>query len=400
VQFASKNLGGISLSASVAIQTRALEMRAAGEEVIALSAGEPDFDTPRHICEAAARAIADGKTRYTAVDGTPELKEAVRGKFYRENRLEFRQDEISISAGGKQAIYNALAASLDPGDEVIVIAPYWVSYPDMVRLCGGRPVVVETRAVDGFLPDPERIRAAITPRTRWLILNSPGNPSGAVLPERVLVDLARVLERQPHVGVICDDIYEHLVYAPAAFLNLLNIAPELADRTLVVNGVSKTYAMTGWRIGYAAGPRELIRAMRTVQSQSTGNPCSISQWAAVAALDTPALFLGAFLQAFRARREMVSRALNAIPGIDCPLPDGAFYVYPAIAGLIGRETPDGVVIDDDAVFAAQLLEQQKVAVVHGGAYGLSPHFRISYAASEDELERACARIDYFCRSLA
>ncbi len=399
MQFASKNLGGISLSASVAIQTRALEMRAAGEEVIALSAGEPDFDTPRHICEAAARAIADGKTRYTAVDGTPELKEAVRGKFYRENRLEFRQDEISISAGGKQAIYNALAASLDPGDEVIVIAPYWVSYPDMVRLCGGRPVVVETRAVDGFLPDPERIRAAITPRTRWLILNSPGNPSGAVLPERVLVDLARVLERQPHVGVICDDIYEHLVYAPAAFLNLLNVAPELADRTLVVNGVSKTYAMTGWRIGYAAGPRELIGAMRTVQSQSSGNPCSISQWAAVAALETPALFLDAFLQAFRARREMVARALNAIPGIDCPLPDGAFYVYPAIAGLIGRETPDGVVIDDDTVFAAQLLEQQKVAVVHGGAYGLSPHFRISYAASEDELERACARIDYFCRSL-
>lgn len=395
----ARHVGRTGISPSVALFRRAQALRAEGADVLVLCAGEPDFDTPAHICAAGMRAIEDGHTRYTAVDGIAELKQAVCEKFRRDNQLAYDPAQVIIGAGGKAVLFSALFASLDPGDEVIVPAPYWTSYPDMVRLCHGRPVVVPTDPAQGYRPDPARIEAAITPRSRWLLLNSPGNPSGAVLGEGDLAALAEVLRRHRQVGVISDDIYEHIVYPPARFATLAAVAPDLADRVLTVNGVSKTYAMTGWRIGYAAGPAELIDAMRVVQSQASGNPASISQWAAQAALQNPADFLPAALARFQARRDRVVEALGRLPGLACPLPDGAFYVFADIAGCIGRVTPAGRRIDDDEAFVMALLEEQGVALVHGGAYGTSPAIRMSYAADDAMLDDACARIGEFCQSL-
>jgi len=397
--FLSAALGRIRPSPTVAITSRALELRAAGRDIIALSAGEPDFDTPDHIRTAAKAAIDAGHTRYTAVDGMAGLKRAIAGKFARENGLDYAPHEISVGTGGKQVIFNALLATLDPGDEVVIPAPYWVSYPDMVRLAGATPVIVPTAVADGFRLLPRALEAAITPRTKWLILNSPSNPSGAALDAADLAALAEVLERHPRVRVLSDDIYEHLTHDGFAFATIAQVAPALKPRTLVVNGVSKAYAMTGWRLGYGAGPGELIRAMAVIQSQSTSNPSTISQWAALAALEGPQDFLPGFRAAFTRRRDLVAGLLNAIPGIRCPVPPGAFYVYPDISGLIGRTSAGGRHIATDEDFATALLEETGVAVVFGAAFGLSPHFRISYAAGDETLRAACARIAGFCEGL-
>ncbi|GAB4288556.1 MAG: pyridoxal phosphate-dependent aminotransferase [Roseovarius sp.] len=395
----SATLSRVRPSPTMAITALAGELRAAGRDVISLSAGEPDFPTPPHIRAAGIRAIEEGRTRYTAADGIAELKEAVCAKFLRENGLHYRPAEISIGAGGKQVIYNALMATLNPGDEVVIAAPYWVSYPDMVRLAGAEPVIVPTSAAQGYRLTPEALAAAITPRTRWFIFNSPANPTGAGYGRGHLAALTEVLMRHPHVWVLSDDIYEHLVYDDFVFCTPAQIEPRLQARTLTVNGVSKAYAMTGWRIGYAAGPAALIAAMRTIQSQSTSNPCTISQWAAIAALSGPQEAIAANNRAFARRRDLVVEALRAIDGIDCPLPEGAFYVYPSIAGLIGRTTPAGRVIDSDEAFATALLEEAGVAVVFGAAFGLSPCFRVSYAAADAALQDACARIARFCAAL-
>jgi aspartate aminotransferase len=397
--FLSRSLGRIKPSPTIAITAKARELKASGRDIISLSAGEPDFDTPEHIQAAAVAAIHRGETRYTAPDGIPELKAAICEKFRRENALDYAPDQVMASTGGKQVIFNALIATLDPGDEVIVPAPYWVSYPDMVLLAGGVPVVVATAIENGFKLTPEALATAITPRTKWLILNSPGNPSGAGYSHAEMSALIDILREHGHVRVMADDIYEHIAYPPFRFCTPAEIAPDLADRTLVVNGVSKSYAMTGWRIGYGAGPRELIRAMTTVQSQSTSNACSISQWAAVAALTGPQDFIAESVAAFRRRRDLVVQSLNAVDGIDCPTPEGAFYVYPSIAGLIGRRTPDGIEIANDEIFAGELLAREGVAVVFGAAFGVSPNFRISYATSDLALAEACKRIRRFCETL-
>jgi aspartate aminotransferase len=397
--FLSQSLGRIKPSPTIAITAQARELKASGRDIISLSAGEPDFDTPEHVRTAAKAAIDRGETRYTAPDGIPELKAAICDKFRRENALDYAPDQVMVSTGGKQVIFNALVATLDPGDEVIVPAPYWVSYPDMVLLAGGVPVVVSAGIAHGFKLRPEALAAAITPRTKWLILNSPGNPSGAGYSPAEMRALTDVLREHAHVRAMADDIYEHIAYPPFRFCTPAEIAPDLMDRTLVVNGVSKSYAMTGWRIGYGAGPRELIRAMTTVQSQSTSNACSISQWAAVAALTGPQDFIAESLVAFRRRRDLVVQALNAVEGIDCPTPEGAFYVYPSIAGLIGCRTPDGARIDNDEVFVRELLAREGVAVVFGAAFGASPNFRISYATSDAALAEACNRIRRFCEAL-
>ena len=392
-------LAAIKPSPTIAVTNLARELKAAGRDVIGLGAGEPDFDTPDHVKEAAIAAIRGGQTKYTAVDGTPELKAAVAGKFKRENGLDYRPDEISVGTGGKQIIYNALMATLDPGDEVIVPAPYWVSYPDMVLLAGGSPVFVGCPDQAGFKLQPEDLDAAITPRTKWLILNSPSNPTGAAYTESELRALTEVLLRHPQVWLLTDDIYEHLVYDDFRFVTPLAVEPGLRSRCLTMNGVAKAYAMTGWRIGYAGGPAELIKAMAKVQSQSTSNPCSISQAAAVAALNGPQDYLPGWVAIFKQRRDLVVGLLNQAPGIRCHRPDGAFYVYPSCAGTIGRRTPAGEQLADSEAFARYLLEGEGVAAVHGAAFGMDPYLRISYATSTDLLEDACQRIIRACEAL-
>ena len=397
--FLSDTLARVKPSPTIAVTTRAAELKAQGRDIIGLGAGEPDFDTPQNIKDAAKAAIDAGRTKYTAVDGIPELKAAICAKFARENGLSYRPSQISVGTGGKQVLYNAFMATLNPGDEVIIPAPYWVSYPDMVLLAGGTPVIVTATLENRFKITPDQLRAAITPRTKWFLFNSPSNPTGAGYSEAELRALTDVLVDHPHVWVMSDDMYEHLVFDDFRFVTPAQIEPRLHERTLTVNGVSKSYAMTGWRIGYAGGPEALIKAMAKVQSQSTSNPCSVSQYAAVEALNGPQDFLAPNRALFQRRRDLVVAALNAIPGIECPVPEGAFYVYPSIAGLIGRTAPDGTVIADDEAFATALLDATGVAVVFGAAFGLSPCFRISYATSDAALTEACARITRFCASL-
>ncbi|MEO3478570.1 pyridoxal phosphate-dependent aminotransferase [Phaeobacter sp. CAU 1743] len=400
MSFLSATLSRVKPSPSIAISTLAAELKAQGRDVIGLSAGEPDFDTPQNIKDSAVAAIAAGKTKYTAPDGIPELKQAICAKMKRDHGLDYTPKQVSVGTGGKQTLYNALMATLNPGDEVIIPAPYWVSYPDMVLLAGGTPVPVEASLESDFKLTPEQLEAAITPKTKWFIFNSPSNPSGAGYNRAELKALTDVLMRHPHVWVMTDDMYEHLVFDGFEFCTPAEVEPGLYERTLTCNGVSKAYAMTGWRIGYAAGPEHLIAAMRKVQSQSTSNPCSISQWAAVEALNGPQDFIAENNVAFKRRRDLVVAALNDIDGITCPTPEGAFYVYPSIAGLIGKTTPKGTVISDDEAFATALLEEQDVAVVFGAAFGLSPNFRISYATSDEALVEACRRIKSFCDTLS
>ena len=395
----SLSLKRVKPSPTIAMTTLAQELKAQGRDIISLSAGEPDFDTPEHIKRAAAAAIAAGKTKYTAPDGMPELKQAICKKFSRENALEYSPSQISVGTGGKQTLFNAFMATLNAEDEVIIPAPYWVSYPDMVLLAGGTPVVVATDVKDNYKLTAKALRAAITENTKWFIFNSPSNPTGAGYSAPELKALTDVLLDFPDVMVMSDDMYEHLTYDGFKFVSPAQVEPRLYARTLTCNGVSKAYAMTGWRIGYAAGPEALIAAMRKVQSQTTSNPCSISQWAALEALEGPQAFLQDNQTLFKGRRDLVVAGLNAIEGITCPIPEGAFYVYPSIAGLIGKTTPSGKVIATDEDFAIALLEDTGVAAVFGAAFGLSPNFRISYATSESQLSEACARIAQFCDRL-
>ena len=394
--FLSDAINRIKPSPTVAMTGRAAALKAEGRDIIALSAGEPDFDTPEHIRAAGKAAIDHGHTRYTTVDGIAELKRAICDKFARENGLDYTPDQISVSSGGKQILFNALLTTVNPGDEVIIPAPYWVSYPDIVALAGGTPVIVLCPAEDGFRLTPEALRAAITPRTKWLILNSPSNPSGAAYDAAQMKALTDVLLDFPQVWVLTDDIYEHLVFDGFTFVTPAQIEPRLKDRTLTMNGVSKAYAMTGWRIGYGAGPVALIRAMAKLQSQSTSNPSSISQYAALAALTGPQDYIDMSREAFQRRRDLVVDGLNDCPGLSCPVPQGAFYVYPSIADLIGTVSAGGTAITDDEAFANALLDETGVAIVFGAAFGLSPHFRVSYAASDDTLREAVARIRAFC----
>lgn len=396
----SAALSRIKPSATIAVTQKERELKAAGRDTIGLGAGEPDFDTPDNIKEAAIRAIRDGKTKYTPVDGIPELKAAICAKFARENGLSYSPDQISVAPGGKPVIYNAFMATLNPGDEVIIPAPYWVSYPDIVQLTGATPVIVETRASEGFRLQADALEAAITPATRWLVLNSPSNPTGAAYGAADLRTLADVLLRHPHVMVLTDDMYEHLLYDGFAFATIAAVEPGLYDRTLTMNGVSKAYAMTGWRIGYAGGPSWLIKGMAGIMSQSTSNPTSISQYAAVEALNGPQDFLPQRNRVFQERRDLIVSMLNQCSGLACPKPEGAFYVYPSCAGLIGKRTAAGGLIANDEDFARELLEAEGVAVVHGAAFGGSPAFRISYATATATLEEAGRRIQRFCASLA
>ena len=400
MSFLSATLSRVKPSPTIAVSAKARELKAAGKDVIGLGAGEPDFDTPDNIKAAAIGAIDAGKTKYTDPDGIPELKQAICDKFQRENGLSYTPAQVSVGTGGKQILYNALMATLNPGDEVVIPAPYWVSYPDMVLLAGGEPVIAEASLESNFKLSPDQLEAAITPKTKWLIFNSPSNPTGAGYSREELKALTEVLMRHPHVWVMTDDMYEHLAYDEFEFCTPAQVEPALYDRTLTCNGVSKAYAMTGWRIGYAAGPEELIKAMRKIQSQSTSNPSSISQWAAVEALNGPQAFLAERAEAFKRRRNLVCDMLNAIDGITCPVPEGAFYVYPSIAGLIGKKTRSGVVIENDEVFATELLEETGVAIVFGAAFGLSPNFRVSYATLDEALKEACTRIQNFCASLS
>ncbi len=397
--FLSKTLDRVKPSPTIAVTTKAAELKAAGRDVIGLGAGEPDFDTPQNIKDAAIAAIQAGKTKYTAVDGIPELKQAICAKFARENRLTYVPAQISVGTGGKQTLFNALMASLNPGDEVIIPAPYWVSYPDMVLLAGGEPVVVTGPLQTGYKITADMLEAAITPKTKWFIFNSPSNPTGAGYTRTELKALTDVLVRHRQVWVMSDDMYEHLAFDGFEFCTPAEVEPGLYDRTLTCNGVSKAYAMTGWRIGYAAGPTNLIKAMAKIQSQSTSNPCSISQWAAVEALNGPQDYIAMSRDAFQRRRNLVVAMLNAAEGITCPTPEGAFYVYPSIAGCIGKTSAAGTKLVDDEAFATALLEETGVAVVFGAAFGLSPNFRVSYATSDAALTEACTRIQGFCKSL-
>ena len=399
MSLASLALRRIKPSPTMAVTAKARALKAAGRDVIALGAGEPDFDTPENVKDAAIRAIRDGRTKYTDVDGIPELKDAIVAKFQRENGLTYTRAQVNVSPGGKAVIFNAFMATLDPGDEVIIPAPYWVSYPDMALLCDACPVFVQTRIDQGFKLQPEDLALAITPRTKWLLLNSPSNPSGAAYTTDELRALARVLVGAPHVYVLTDDIYEHLVYDGFTFSTIAQVEPALYDRTLTMNGVSKAYAMTGWRIGYAAGPEAIIKGMAAVMGHSTSNPCSISQYASVEALNGTQDFIKPNQQLFEGRRNLVVSMLNQATGLSCPTPEGAFYVYPSCADLMGRRTPGGVVLTTDEDFARELLEAEGVAVVHGAAFGTSPCFRISYATSNALLEDACARIQRFCARL-
>jgi aspartate aminotransferase len=397
--FISDALNRIQPSATIAISNKAMAMQAEGKNVIGLAAGEPDFDTPDNIKDAAIAAIKAGKTKYTAVDGIAELKKAIVAKFKRENGLDYKTSQVSVGTGGKQVLFNALMATVNPGDEVIVPAPYWVSYPDIVMLAGGTPVIVQGPAAKGFKLQAADLDKAITPNTKWLILNSPSNPSGAAYSRAELRALADVLLKHPHVWVLTDDMYEHLVYDEFAFTTIAQVEPKLYDRTLTMNGVSKSYCMTGWRIGYGAGPENLIKAMAKLQSQSTSNPSSIAQWAAVEALNGPQDFIAANNKVFKERRDLVVSMLNQAKGLSCATPEGAFYVYPSCAGVIGKTAPSGTVISSDEVFVTELLASEGVAAVHGAAFGTSPFFRISYATATSTLEDACQRIQRFCASM-
>jgi len=396
----ASRLGRIKPSPSSMASQRARALKAQGRDIIALSSGEPDFDTPDHIKDAAQRAMAAGQTKYTNTDGTPELKRAVVAKFKRENGLTYAPEQITVGTGGKQVIYNAMMATLEPGDEVVIPAPFWVSYPDIVVLAEGTPVPVSCPQNNGYKVRAADLDAAITPKTRWLILNAPNNPSGAAYTRAEMKALTDVLMRHPHVGVLTDDMYEHIIYDGLGFCTPAEVEPGLYERTLTVNGVSKTYAMTGWRIGYAGGPAPLIKAMAKLQSQSTSNPSSIGQAAALAALDGPQDFVKQRAAAFQQRRDRVVAMLNQCPGLACPKPEGAFYVYPSCAGVIGKRMPEGKTIQTDEDFVLYLLESEGVAVVHGAAYGMSPYFRISYATSMAQLEDACSRIKRACERLA
>ncbi|WP_136163393.1 pyridoxal phosphate-dependent aminotransferase [Sphingomonas flavalba] len=389
----------IQPSATLAMTGRVFELKRQGVDVIGLSAGEPDFDTPDFVKEAAIEAIRAGKTKYTPVDGTAELKQAVITKFKRDNGLTYEANQVSVNVGGKHTLFNALVATVDAGDEVIIPAPYWVSYPDIVAFAGGTPVIVAAGADQQYKITPAQLEAAITPRTRWVLLNSPSNPSGAAYSADDLKGLGEVLRRHPDVLILTDDMYEHIFYADYAFATIAQVCPDLYERTLTVNGCSKAYAMTGWRIGFAGGPAWLIKAMAKLQSQSTSNPCSIAQAAAVAALTGPQAFLKERQEAFRKRRDLVVAMLNAAPGLTCPTPEGAFYVYPDAAGCIGKTTPKGAVIDNDEALIGYFLDEARVAAVHGGAFGLSPGFRVSYATSEAVLTEACTRIQQACAAL-
>ena len=399
MSFLSTSLDRIKPSPTMAVTAKAAELKAAGKDVIGLGAGEPDFDTPDHIKEAAIKAIWDGDTKYTKVDGTPAVKAAVIEKFKRENGLDFTPDQISVNCGGKHTIYNALMATLNTGDEVIIPAPYWVSYPDMTLLAGGTPVIVEAGIETGFKMTPDMLEAAITPKTKWLIFNSPSNPTGAAYTREEIAALGAVIKRHPNVWVFADDIYEHLVYGDFEFTTFAAACPDVAERVLTMNGVAKAYAMTGWRIGYAAGDAKLIKAMAKVQSQSTSNPVSISQAATVAALTGPQDFLKGRADVFKERRDLVVSMLNDAEGISCPTPEGAFYVYPSIKGCVGKKTPAGKVIETDEDFVTYILEEYGVAAVQGEAFGLSPHFRVSYATSTEALTEACKRIQKACAAL-
>jgi len=398
--FLSDALGRIKPSATIAATQKARALKAAGRDVIGLGAGEPDFETPANIRDAAKAAIDRGETRYTDVDGTAALKQAIVAKFKRENSLDYKPEQVSVGTGGKQVLFNALLATVNPGDEVIIPAPYWVSYPDIVNFAGGTPVFVTGKAEDGFKLRPEALEKAITPKTKWVILNSPSNPSGAAYTRDELKALTDVLVRHPHVWILTDDMYEHLVYDNFVFTTPAQVEPALYERTLTMNGVSKAYCMTGWRIGYAAGPVQLIKAMSGLQSQSTSNPSSISQAAAVEALNGPQDFIPKNNAVFKQRRDLVVSMLNQAKGIHCPKPEGAFYVYPSCAGTIGKTSKGGVKIASDLDFANALLEEKGVAVVFGEAFGLAPHFRISYATSTEALKDACARIQEFCAQLS
>ncbi len=395
----SAALNRIQPSATLAMSGRVIALKAQGVDVIGLSAGEPDFDTPDFVKDAAIEAIRSGQTKYTNVDGTAALKSAIAAKFKRDNDLTYDASQISVNVGGKHTLFNALVATVEPGDEVIIPAPYWVSYPDIVNFAGGTPVIIAAAAAQNYKITPAQLDAAITPRTRWLILNSPSNPTGAAYSEAELRALADVLLRHPHVWVMADDMYEHIVYDDFAFKTIAQVEPALYDRTLTVNGCSKAYSMTGWRIGFAGGPAWLIKAMGKLQSQSTSNPCSIAQAAATAALNGDQSFLAARNDAFKGRRDLVISMLNQMGGVHCPRPEGAFYVYPDVSGLIGKTTPGGLLIDSDETLITYFLDEAKVAAVHGGAFGLSPAFRISYATSEALLTEACTRMQTACAAL-
>jgi len=396
----SAALGRIAPSATLAMSGRVIDLKSQGIDVIGLSAGEPDFDTPDFVKEAAIKAIRDGMTKYTAVDGIAPLKQAIIAKFKRDNNIDYNPKQITVNSGGKHTLFNALVATVDAGDEVIIPAPYWVSYPDIVQFAGGAPVIIMAGAAPNYKITPEQLEAAITPKTRWLILNSPSNPTGAAYDAAELKALGQVLLRHPQVLLLSDDMYEHIWYAESPFATMLQVCPELYDRTLTMNGASKAYAMTGWRIGYAGGPEWLIKAMADLQSQSTSNPCSISQYAVLAALNGPQEFLRERNSAFRERRDLVVAMLNDAPGLSCPTPEGAFYVYPDATGVMGKVTPKGKKINTDADLIDYFLDDHRVAAVHGAAFGLSPGFRISYATSAEILKEACTRIQSACAALA
>lgn len=394
--FLADILSRVKPSATIAVSQKARELKAAGRDVIGLGAGEPDFDTPENIKEAGKKAIAEGKTKYPPVSGIPELRQAIADKFKRENGLDYTADQTIVGTGGKQILFNAFMATINPGDEVIIPAPYWVSYPEMVSICGGTPVFIETKIEDGFKLTADALEAAITPKTKWFLFNSPSNPSGAAYSHDELKALTDVLMKHENIWVLTDDMYEHLCYGDFEFATPAQVEPGLYDRTLTMNGVSKAYAMTGWRIGYAAGPKELVKAMDMIQGQQTSGACSIAQWAAVEALNGPQDFIDERRKVFEERRDLVVSMLNQANGIDCPTPEGAFYVYPSCAGLIGKTAPSGKVIENDEDFVTELLETEGVAVVHGSAFGLGPNFRISYATSTEDLTEACNRIQRFC----
>jgi aspartate aminotransferase len=397
--FIADSLNRIQPSSTIAVSMKARDLKAQGRDIIALSAGEPDFDTPDNIKEAAIAAIRRGETKYTAVDGIAELKQAIAKKFKRENGLDYSPPQISVGTGGKQVLFNALIATINPGDEVIVPTPYWVSYPDIVMLAGGTPIFVATTLENSFKLRPEALERAISKKTKWLIFNSPSNPSGAAYDHKELKALTDVLVRHPHVWVLSDDMYEHLVYDDFTFVTPAQAEPRLYERTLTMNGVSKAYCMTGWRIGYGGGPETLIKAMQKLQSQSTSNPSSVSQWAAVEALNGSQDFIAGNNKTFKERRDLVVSMLNQAKGISCPTPEGAFYVYPSCAGVLGKKAPSGQPILTDEMFVSTLLESEGVAVVHGAAFGMEPHFRISYATATPVLEDACQRIQRFCANL-
>lgn len=398
--FIADRLSAIQPSATVEVTQKARDLAAEGRNIIGLGAGEPDFDTPAHIIEAAKKALDDGMTRYTDVNGIPELKDAIIAKFKRDSGLDYTRDQIQVSCGGKPIIFNAMMATLNEGDEVIIPAPYWVSYPDIALFFGGKPVIVDCPIENNFKLTAAQLEAAITPKTKWLVMNSPSNPTGAAYSREEIKALTDVLVHHDHVWVLTDDIYEHLVFDDFEFTTVAEVEPRLKDRTLTMNGMSKGYCMTGWRVGFAAGPVELIRGMTKVQSQSLTHTAAVSQAAAVAALNGPHDFIEKNNAAFKERRDLVVSMLNQAPGIECPKPEGAFYVFPSIKGLIGKRTPGGDLIETDKDFVTYLLESEGVAVVHGAAFGLSPHFRISYATATDILEDACQRIQRACSALS